>query len=345
MASRSSRPTMQDVADRVGVSKATVSLVFRKAPGVGDKTREDVLRAADDLGYRMNRAAALMTARRSHLLGVSAQISNSFHAEIVENIVTEADLVGYEVVLGAVTPTHGEERVIETLIDFRCEGMLLIGPELPGTSISNLGNRLPTVVIGRRVGVGSTDVVRSNDGRGIAGVVDHLVELGHENVVHVAAGRGVIAGDRRRGFEQAMRRHGFGTEGAVLDAGDFTEEAGMEAARSLLESELPTAVVCANDRLAVGVLEVLRRKGVDIPGEVSVTGYDDSILARMGNVDLTTVSQQPAEQARQAIQAVVSRLDRGRTDRVSKTLTPEIVVRKTTAAPRAGRHSGQARGG
>ncbi|AZG46549.1 LacI family DNA-binding transcriptional regulator [Gordonia insulae] len=334
MANTSARPTMQDVADRVGVSKATVSLVFRKAPGVGEKTRQDVLRAADELGYRMNRAAALMTARRSHLIGVAAQIRNGFHAEIVESIVAAADLAGYEIVLGAVTPTHGEAKVIETLIDFRCEGMLLIGPELDSRVIAELGERLPTVVIGRRIGVASVDVVRTNDGRGIGGVVDHLVGLGHRRLVHVAAGPGVIAADRRTGFLRAMQRTGLVTDDAVIDAGDFTEEAGMAAGRIILGADLPTAVVCANDRLAVGVLDVLRRAGVDVPGDVSVTGYDDSVLARLSSVDLTTVSQQPRAQADRAIKAVVGRLDGRRTERWASTLVPELVIRATTAPPR-----------
>ncbi|MXP21755.1 LacI family DNA-binding transcriptional regulator [Gordonia sp. HNM0687] len=330
MANGSNRPTMQDVADRVGVSKATVSLVFRKAPGVGDKTREDVLAAAEALGYRMNRAAALMTARRSHLLGVVVQIRNSFHAEIVESIVSAADLVGYETVLGAVTPTHDESRVIETLIDFRCEGMLLIGPELDAKDIVELGERLPTVVVGRRMSSPLVDVVRANDARGIGTVVDHLVDLGHRRIVHVAAGPGVIASDRRAGFLRAMQRHQLDAHDAVIDAGGYTEEAGMAAARRLLGSEMPTGIVCANDRLAVGILDMVRRAGLDVPGDVSITGYDDSALARLANVDLTSVSQQPTEQADRAVAAVVDRLDTRRNERTSTVLVPRLVVRSST---------------
>ena len=130
MARDARRPTMQDVADKVGVSKALVSLVFRNAAGPSSATRARVLAAADELGYRVNRTAALMTARRSHHIGVTINIRNSFHTEIAENIVAAADRAGYEVVLGAVTPTHGEAQVIDTLLDFRCEGLLLLGPEL-----------------------------------------------------------------------------------------------------------------------------------------------------------------------------------------------------------------------
>lgn len=325
------RPTMQDVADRVGVSKATVSLVFRKAPGVGEETRRQVEQAADELGYRMNRTAALMTARRSHLIGVVVQISNNFHAEIAEYLVAAADLAGYEIVVGAVTPSHGESRVAETLLDFRCEAMLLVGSELDSRTIAALGERVPTVVIGRRISSPSVDVIRTNDGKGIALVVDHLVGLGHRRITHVAGGAGTIAADRRTGFLRAIRRHGL--DGTVVEGGDFTEEAGIRAAHEILSGTLPTAVVCANDRIAVGVLDTLRRAGVGVPADVSVTGYDDSTLARLANVDLTTVSQQPRAQADRAIADVVSRLDGGRTERVSSTLVPELVVRTTTGPP------------
>jgi DNA-binding LacI/PurR family transcriptional regulator len=107
----------------------------------------------------------------------------------------------------------------------------------------------------------------------------------------------------------------------------------MAAAKDLLATGLPTAVVCANDRIAVGVLDTLRRAGVDIPGDVSLTGYDDSTLAQLGHIDLTSVSQQPREQADRAIEAVVARLDGGRTDPVSSVLAPRLVIRATTGPP------------
>src|SRR4029079_12513364 len=109
---------MQDVADHVGVSKTLVSMVFRRVPGPSDETRQRVLEAADRLGDLPTRSAALLSLRRSHLIGVMANIRNTFHAELVEDIVAEADGYGYEVVLGAVTPTHGEAAVVDTLLAF-----------------------------------------------------------------------------------------------------------------------------------------------------------------------------------------------------------------------------------
>jgi len=325
------RPTMQDIADKVGVSKALVSLVFRKAPGPSAETRARVFAAADELGYRVNRTAALLSARRSHLIGVTAEIRNSFHAEMVEDIVEAADRAGYEVVLGAITPTHHEPKVIDTLLDFRCEGMVLLGPTSPTGELAALGARLPIVVVGRRLPATSLDVVRAADSRGIAAAIDHLVALGHRRIVHVTGRSGSIRADRRDGYLRAMRRHGLGESVSIID-GDFTEKAGMAAAEHLLaERALPTAVVAANDRIAIGLLDALRRAGVDVPGDVSITGYDDSPLARLSHIDLTSVSQEPREQANRAVAAVVERLDGGRTDAVSSVLQPRLVVRDTTA--------------
>ncbi|KMO71238.1 LacI family transcriptional regulator [Mycobacterium sp. BK558] len=327
------RPTMQDVADKVGVSKALVSLVIRNAPGASAETRKRVLDAAEEIGYRVNRTAALMTAKRSHLIGVMAKISSGFHAEIVEDLVAAADRAGYEIVLGAVTPTHDEARVVETLRDFRCEGLLLIGPELPAREIEAVAATMPTVVIGRRITEPNLDVVRSADGRGIASAVDHLVGLGHRDIAHVDGGTGTISADRRTGFLRAMRRHGMSDSARVV-SGDFTEAAGMRAVSELLDAGLPTAIMCANDYSAIGAMDRLRRAGFSVPEHVSITGYDNSLLARLGSIDLTSVSQQPQEQADRAIEAVVERLDGGRTEPRSTVLAPALVVRGSTAGPR-----------
>jgi len=322
---------MQDIADHVGVSKALVSLVFRNAPGPSAETRKRVLAAADELGYRVNRAAALMTARRSHLIGVMANIRSTFHAELVEDIVAEADRYGYEVVLGAVTPTHAEPAVVETLLSFRCEALILLGPEIGDAAVTELARRVPVVVVGRRMSGSTVDVVRTADGRGIGQVVDHLVELGHRRISHLSGGGGTIPADRRAGYVRAMKRHGLSDAIDIVD-GDFTERSGMLAAQELLRRRRrPTAVCAANDQSAIGLLDQLLRAGVDVPGDIAVAGYDDSVLARLAHIDLTTVSQEPRQQAERAVRAVVERLDENRQERLDVLLEPRLVVRHTTA--------------
>ncbi len=324
------RPTMQDVADRVGVSKALVSLVFRNAAGPSADTRRRVLAAADELGYQVNRAAALMTAKRTHLVGVVANIRSPFQAELVEGIVASADAAGYEAVLGAVTPTHPESAVVETLLGFRCEALILLGPELDEPQLADLAQRATVVVVGRRTSCPTVDVVRTADGRGIGKVVDHLVAQGHRRISHLGGGAGTIPADRRAGYVRAMKRHGLADEIDIVD-GDLTENAGVSAAHRLLErAQLPTAVVAVNDRSAIGLLDQLMRSGVTVPGDMAVTGYDDSVLARLAHIDMTSVSQEPRQQAESAVKAVVGRLDNGRTERLDVVLEPRLVIRRTT---------------
>ena len=322
---------MQDIADKVGVSKALVSLVIRKAPGPSDETRARVFAAAEELGYRVNRTAALMTARRSHLIGVMTDIRNSFHAEIVEDIVEAADRAGYEVVLGAVTPTHGEPKVIDTLLDFRCEGVILLGPESTGARSprwapgAHRRRRPPGVAsawmsCAPRMRAESARWSTTSSGSGTDGSCTSRAGPGDRR----RPSQGLSAGD-------APERSGRGRR--VIE-GDFTENAGVTAAKVCSRPAGCRPRWCAPTTASrIGVLDALRRAGVDVPGAVSITGYDDSVLAQLGHIDLTSVSQAPREQANRAVEAVVERLDGGRTEPVSSVLVPRLVVRGTTAAP------------
>lgn len=324
---------MGDVAARAGVSKALVSLVFRNAPGASEQARARVLEAAAGIGYRHNRAASLLARRRNRLLGVTMILRNTFHGQLVEDLQAAADELGYELVLSPLTRTHDENRAIESLLEFRCEALLLLCPELTAASLTALGEQLPVIVLGRRIAAPCVDVVRTADDQGVGLAVDHLVELGHREIVHLDAGVGTVASDRRRGYRQAMRRHGLAGQLRII-TGDCTEEAGARAAQALLEGQdLPTAVVAANDRSAIGLLDTLVRAGVDVPGRVSIVGYDDSILSRLAG--LTTLSQASESQARHAVAAAVERLDGGRTTPRDVVLAPELIVRGTTGPARS----------
>src|SRR5215207_1327869 len=337
MSRASRRPRLEDVAARVGMSPASVSMVLSNAPGPSAATRERVLEAAAELGYRPDRTASLLARRRTHLVGVQMVAGSAFHAELVEDLYEAAERQGYDVVLSAVTRTRDERRATETLVDFRSEALVLLGPVAPAAQLAALGRQLPVVVIGRRVATDSVDVVRSADAEGVGQAVDHLVRLGHRSIAYVDGGRGAIAADRRRGYRTAMRRHGLAGHVRVLP-GDHTEAAGARAARALLDEGggLPTAVVAYNDHCALGLLDAFNRAGVGVPGAISVVGYDDSSLSRLAHVNLTTVSQDARRQAEHAVAAAVERLDHGRRAAGEVVLAPHLVVRGTTGPPAPG---------
>jgi DNA-binding LacI/PurR family transcriptional regulator len=341
MSRGSRRIRLEDVAARVGMSPASVSMVLSGAPGPSAATRERILEAAAELGYRPDRTASLLARRRTHLVGVQLQAGSVFHAELVEDLYEAAERHGYDVVLSAVTRTRDERRATETLVDFRCEALVLLGPVAPAAELATLGRQLPVVVVGRRVPGGVVDVVRSADADGVGQAVDHLAGLGHTRIAYIDGGRGTIAADRRRGYRGAMRANGLDGQLRVI-AGDHTEAAGARAARLLLDEgrPLPSGVVAFNDHCAVGLLDALTRAGVEVPGEVSVVGYDDSALSRLAHVNLTTVSQDARGQAEHAVSAAVERLDGGRATAREVVLAPHLVVRGTTGPPPPGPAAG-----
>jgi DNA-binding LacI/PurR family transcriptional regulator len=326
--------TLADVAARAGVSRSLASLVIRGAPGPSAASREAVLRAAAEMDYRPDPAARLLREHHSRMLGVVFDPGDPFHADLLEAVYPAAERCGYEVVLGARVPTRSEQRAVEGLVRARCEGLVLVGTEADAAHLRTLGARLPVAVVGRRGAAAGVDGVRSADRSGAAAAVDLLVDLGHRRIRHVDGGRHPGAAERRRGYRAAMHRHGLPAD---VVRGDHTEESGVRAARDLLDgSDRVTALVAGNDRCAVGALDTLLRAGVDVPGDISVIGYDDSRLARLAHIDLTTVAQDAERMARLAVEAVVERLEGDASISPRDILLdPRLVVRGTTGpAPR-----------
>jgi len=315
------------------VSRALVSIVIRGAPGASEQTRERVLQAVAELGYRPDSRARLLSRSRSQLLGVVFGVQHAFHGDLVEGLYLAAERAGYEVALSAVTPSRDERRAVETLLDDRCEALILLGPQTPARQLAGIAHRLPVIVMARPVREPAVDVVRTADDQGLRLAVDHLVALGHRRIVHIDGGHAPGTADRRRGYRTAMRRHGLAEHTRIL-AGGLTEESGAAAARLLLQDPvLPSAAAVFNDRCAIGVLDTLLRAGVTVPGDVSLVGYDDSRLARLSTVNLTTVGQDARTMANLAVTRAVGRLTGQQITEREMIIPPSLVVRGTTAPP------------
>jgi len=332
------RPRLADVAARAGVSTALVSIVMREAPGASAATRERVLAVADELGYRPDVRARLLRRSRSRLIGVVFGVQHAFHGDLVGGLYTAADRVGYELALSAVTPGRDEQRAVGSLLSDRCEALVLLGPQAPTAYLAGLAARMPVVVVARAVRHRAVDVVRTDDAAGLEQAVDHLVALGHRRIGHIDGGRAPGAAERRRGYTEALHRHDLGRHALILPGG-LTEDDGADAARALLElpedARTPTAVTVFNDRCATGVLDVLRGAGRTIPAAMSVVGFDDSRLARLSHVDLTTIAQDATTLTELAVARAVARLDGTPVDEREQVVPPRLVVRGTTAPPPA----------
>jgi DNA-binding LacI/PurR family transcriptional regulator len=326
------RPILADVAARAGVSTSLVSLVMRGEPGASPETRRRILGAADDLGYQPDSRARLLRSGHSRLLGVVFGIQHAFHGDLVGDLYTAARETGYELALSAVTPDRSEEEATTGLLGDRCEALILLGPQARTARLAQLATRLPVVVLARAVRSPAVDVVRTADADGLHQAVDHLRGLGHRRIAHVDGGRAPGAADRRRGYRDAMRAHGLDRYVRIVPGG-LTEEDGAAAARSLL-ARPPTAVTVFNDRCATGLLDVLARNGLRVPDDISVVGYDDSRLARLAHVDLTTIAQDAAAMTTLAVARAIDRIDGVAVTRRDVVIPPRLVVRGTTGPVR-----------
>jgi DNA-binding LacI/PurR family transcriptional regulator len=329
------RTTLADVAARAGVSTALVSIVMREAPGASAATRERVRAVADELGYRPDIRARLLRRSRSRLLGVVFGVQHAFHGDLVGGLYDAADRIGYELALSAVTPGRDEHRAVGSLLQDRCEALVLLGPQAPTAYLAELATRLPLVVVARAVRHRSVDVVRTDDAAGLEQAVDHLVGLGHRRIAHVDGGRAPGAAERRRGYTDALHRHDLGPHGLVVPGG-LSEDDGADAARVVLDlpaDRRPSAVTVFNDRCAIGFLDVLRSARVAVPADLSVVGFDDSRLSRLSHVGLTTVAQDAARLTELAVSRAVARVEGTASEEREQVVPPHLVVRGTTAPP------------
>jgi DNA-binding LacI/PurR family transcriptional regulator len=326
------RATMEDVARLAGVSRALVSIVYRDAPGASDATRARVLAAGNELGYRPDHRARLLGRSRTRLLGVTFDVRASFHGELVEALYSVAEAAGYDLTLSAVAPSRAESRAVQSLLDYRCEALILLGPQLSPSALSALAESQPVIAVGRNVRATGVDVVRTDDSAGSRLAVEHLLSLGHSRILHIDGGKFPGAAERRTGYRKAIRHAGLEPR---VQPGGRTEADGADAAKTFLNDAPPvTAVTLFNDRLATGFLDTIRQSHLEIPEDLSVVGYDDTTIAGLSHINLTTIAQNTAALATQTLTTVHARLT-GTPSTAPVVIPPTLVPRCTTAPPRS----------
>ena len=328
------RVTIRDVAQHAGVSKSLVSLVLRKSPKVSDKSRELVEDAIRELGYRPSATARSLVSGKSGLIGiVTTNILDFFYFEVIEGTsqYLQADTTElHPLIIRAAREAAAEEEAVEHFLELQVEGLILMGTTLPDDTIEAVAQEVPTAVVGHHIDSEIVDVIVSDDVRGGFIATQHLIDLGHRHIVHLA-GIGNGAAERRQGFGQAVAAGG--ADGVVVEAG-YNVEDGAKTMEEVLSSsdQPPTAVFAGNDLNALGAMNAIRDSGRAVPADISVIGFDDIALASWRGIDLTTVNQPTAQMGELAARMLTRRIADPGVPAQRVQIEPALVIRSTTRA-------------
>jgi DNA-binding LacI/PurR family transcriptional regulator len=262
---------------------------------------------------------------------VLADLHNPVYAEILEGIAANGDDSQQLLLASGFRDPVRERAGLEFLIAQQVEGVLTAGPLCSDDELQLIARQVPLVVVGRRVP--ALDCVLVDDALGLRQAVEHLVELGHERIVHIDGGEGAGSVTRRQSYQETMRTHGLESEIRVM-AGDYTEQGGRSAAAFLLDEERPpTAIVAANDVSAIGALAAARTAGVSVPSDLSIVGFDNTALAHNGYVDLTTVDYPRDLMGATARELLSERIAAPSIEDARVVIVPTTLIPRSTSGP------------
>lgn len=326
------RTTIYDVARHAGVSKSLVSLVLRGSPKVSDAKREAVRQAIDALGYQPNRLAAGLAGTRTASIGVVIDdFRNLWFVEMLQGLQEAVGPHGYSLsVADMALNAHIGVDAVTAFRSMQVDGLVVAAET---TQLLNAVGETPVVVagahdLGADAAGGGVPVVATDDEAGGRIATEHLLDLGHRRITFVS-GPGEAARLRSRGYAQAMGE--AGVDGDVVPARSTSEDAAREALTTRLRrrSPAPTAVIAANDPMAIGVLGVLRAAGMAVPGDVSVVGYDDSTPASYDLISLTSMDDRGRDVGREAGRMLLAAI-RGEQSAAPRLTRPALVPRSTS---------------
>ncbi|MCL4514202.1 MAG: LacI family transcriptional regulator [Firmicutes bacterium] len=334
-------PTLRDVARLAGVSISTVSHVLNKYDDINEETRQKVLAAIKKLDYHANSMARGLIKNKSSLIGLilfGEGIGHPFFHQVVRGTIDEVEKRDRNAILSTV-PHDGYEAapIFRKMHEHRLEGLIVLGlPEGHAAMARILNSKIPTlfvdaVVEGERIGS-----IRSDNFRGAFLATDHLLQLGHTRIAFVnEASEAAIFEERFRGYLAAHEKWGVEFNPALyIKTGNYRVE-GYRAARELFERDRQvTAIFASSDRLAFGVMDELRRAGLQVPQDVSVVGFDDIELACFANPPLTTVRQNGNLMGERAAKELVAMLEDPEYTPAPILIDTELMVRESTGPVR-----------
>ena len=323
---------IRDIAKLAGVSTATVSHVINSTRFVSDEVKQKVQQVIKSNGYTPNAHARNLAMQRNHTFGlILSDLSNPFFPELVKSIQECANQKGYEITLA--NTNYDAERTlasVQRMLEQRVSGVAVMTSEMDAALAERLAAHEIGVVF---LDVGKVGPYVSNIAvnyeKGIRAGVEHLLELGHRRIAYISGPQRLKSAQRRLlAFTKTIRKHE--SEPFIFE-GDFKATGGQQAvAAMLLQKQRPTAIVAANDLMAMGAMRELRKAGLRVPEDISVVGFDDILFAELADPPLTTVALPREEIGRAAVEALLHTVTSDSKEGREYKITPKLIVREST---------------
>jgi LacI family transcriptional regulator len=341
--------TIKDVAREAGVSVGTASQALRASPAVREATRKRVLAVAKRLRYQPSAVARGLVTRRTHTVGLLiSDIANPFFIRAVRAVEDVAQENGYTVILCNTDEDPAKEmQYLRVLMEKRVDGIILATTAGSLRSVRDVRwRRVPLVLFDRELSGIATDTVKVDGVLGGRLATQHLLDLGHRRIaiIHGPVVRSTGA-ERLQGYLEALKAAGIRPIPALIREGNFKQDSGRELARQLLHvSPAPTALFCTNNLMTVGALQTLGERGIRIPKDLSLVGYDDMEWWTLTHPPLTTVGQPVYDLGREAMRLLLEQIGaKGRRRPQRVVLKPELLVRDSCGPPPHTRTTGNPR--
>jgi LacI family transcriptional regulator len=335
------RATIRDIADLAGVSIATVSRVLNDRPDVAPETRESVLQVVRAHGFSTNRGARGLSSGRTGMIGLTLPlVADAYFGPMLSGAAEALYESDMRIVLCPTLHKHDREvSLLERLMRGTTDGAILMLPEESADELRMLQRQgFPFVVVDpREQPPDGIPCVAAMHAAGAKAATEHLLELGHRRIGALAGTEGWYATDERLlGFRAALAGKGILLDPDLVVYSDWRTPRGTEAAEQLLSlPDPPTAIFGFNDNVAIGVLNAARERGLSVPGDLSVVGFDDTAQASIVTPQLTSVSQPLAEMGRMGVSLLIRILEGQRVDALRMELSTKLVIRESTGpAPR-----------
>lgn len=329
------RVTIRHVAEHAGVSVAAVSKVLRNAYGVSDALRTKVENAIDLLKYRPSTAARAMRGRTYTVGILVVELTNPFVPVLLEGIDAGLAEANYKAMVGVGRAASKlETSMIESMIDTRMDGLILIGPQISGSVVAQYAKQIPIVAIAHHEPQATLyDTVNSDDFAGAQMAVKALASRGYQDIAMLSYDRSdspgsVVAVQREVGYRAAMSAIGFEDKTRVIRHPHPSEPRAKELAALLSSEDRPRAIFAWSDLDAIPLLAACHEAGVEVPGSLAVIGYDDCSLAGQPAVSLSSVNQNPSELGARASELLLGRIE-GREEAQHLVVQPKVVIRRS----------------